>query len=577
MKADLEIFTPFAKKDKTHDRITGNNCVVYSRVSSKEQERGWSIGTQNKENEEGCKRHGLNILTYFGGVYESAKTDERKEFNRMLSFARNAKEKVSYIVVSDVDRFSRSGANAIYIANELRKINIRILSIRQPSDTFTAGGKMQQNIQFIFAEYDNDIKREKIRENVKEMLISGYWVAKAPLGYTQITRRKRMNQDLPEKQITKVNETGKLLRKAFYWRIEGLSNVEILYKLKNLGLVVRPQKLSEIFSNPFYCGILSHNFLEGDVIEGKHEKLISKEVFLKANNIRSRVVTWKHNADFKDVPLKNFVKCGNCGTPFVGYMVKKKNLWYYKCNKLGCKCNRSAIKLNDLFIEKLLKKYSLMDKYIAPAKEQFIKCFNENAQESISQLGLLKVRLNDVLQKIEAIEERFAIGELEKELYLKFIGKYRKEKLDISTEISSLDIGKSNLEKQVEKYCQMLRNLPEIWASNSYKGKFELQELMFPKGITYDRENNDYRTPEINDVAFAIAEIAKGLGENDKGDLGKNYPKSPFVPGRGVEPLRLSTYAPQAYTSAISPPGHKFTKIKFLLNALILFDDMHNN
>src|SRR6476646_1003242 len=98
MKTELEIFLPFAN-GKIDERITGNNSVVYSRVSSKEQESGWSIGTQNKEIEIGCERHQLNILAYFGGVYESAKTDERKEFSRMLAFVRNSKEKVSYIVV----------------------------------------------------------------------------------------------------------------------------------------------------------------------------------------------------------------------------------------------------------------------------------------------------------------------------------------------------------------------------------------------------------------------------------------------------------------------------------------------
>ena len=365
------------------------------------------------------------------------KNDERREFNRMLQFGRNSKQKVSYIVVNDVDRFSRSGANAIYIANELRKINVRILSIRQPSDTFTAGGKMQQNIQFIFAEYDNDLKREKIRENVTEMLEEGYWVSKAPLGYTQITRRKRQNQDLPEKQIITINEKGKLLRKAFYWKLEGLKNSEIMLKLKNLGLDLRKQSLTKIFANPFYCGLLSHNFLEGEVKEGKHEKLISREVFLKVNNVKSRGVVWKHNRDFSHVPLKNFLKCSVCGSSFVGYLVKKKNLWYYKCNKLGCKCNRSAKSMNQLFMDKL-NSYALKAKFIDPVKDEFIQLYNEEQKESLTELSVLKSRLIEVEKTVETIEERFAVGDIEKELYLKFKAKYIKEKLDLKGSIGKV-------------------------------------------------------------------------------------------------------------------------------------------
>jgi hypothetical protein len=34
---------------------------------------------------------------------------------------------------------------------------------------------------------------------------------------------------------------------------------------------------------------------------------------------------------------------------------------------------------------------------------------------------------------------------------------------------------------------------------------------MFPKGIVYDRENGNYRTPEINEAAFAMTEIVREI------------------------------------------------------------------
>ena len=55
--------------------------------------------------------------------------------------------------------------------------------------------------------------------------------------------------------------------------------------------------------------------------------------------------------------------------------------------------------------------------------------------------------------------------------------------------------------------------------SNGYKGKLELQELMFPKGILYNKEKGDFRTPEINEVAFAMAEIARGVEGKDLSSL----------------------------------------------------------
>ncbi len=530
MKTDLEIFKPFVKKNKFARRIDGLNSIVYTRVSSKEQAKGFSLETQKRVIEENCEKMKLNVVAYFGGTYESAATDERKEFDRMLKFAQQSKVKISCIVVYSHDRFSRSGANAIYIASELRKQNIRIIAVTQPTDTSTSTGIMQQNLQFIFSQYDNDLRKEKCMAGLKEMLLNGYWPLKAPLGYDKITRKKRENVGLEERQKITVNETGKLIRKAFYWKaVDKLTNAEIMYRLKNAGINMYKQKLTKILNNPFYCGIISHNLLNGQLIEGKQEKLVPMDIFLLANNGKGANVTWKLDKDFSEVPLKHFLKCGECGSSFCGYQVKKKGLWYYKCNKTGCKCNRSAKTLNELFAEKL-NSYTLMSKYIDPVKEEFFKYFNESEKESLNHSSILKGRLTEIAGKMEKLEERFVIGEIDNELYQKFLSKYRKEKSEIELELDGMRFRNSNLENRLEKYCQILCNLNVLWTSNGYKGKLELQELMFPNGISYDREKSDFRTPEINEVAFVMSDIARDLEEKEKGTYDFNDQKSLLVP-----------------------------------------------
>lgn len=531
-KEDLEIFTPFAKKSKDFERIDGNNCIIYTRVSTKEQEDGFSLITQKRVIENACESNKFNILSYFGGVFESAKTDEREEFNRMLKFARSSKQKVSYIMVYSVDRFSRSGANAIYIASELRKENIKIFAVTQPADTYTATGRMQQNMQFIFSEYDNDLRREKCTAGMREMLLKGQWCSKAPLGYDQVTNKKTKEQTIS------VNETGKLIKKAFYWKADqNLSNTEILSKLKDLGLNLRKQKLSELFANPFYCGILSHNLLNGEVLEGKHEKLIPKEIFLKVNNLKGKNGKGKHSKDFTEVPLKGFVKCGDCGTSFIGYLVKKKNLWYYRCNKNGCKCNRNTQIMHKSFLKRL-DQLAIPEREIEPVKDEFIRFFNDTEKENIEVAEKLKIALIEVNRKIEAIEERFTLGEIERDLYQKFIGKYKGEKTEILKKLDNYETENLNLQKSVNLYGQLLAKLPYLWGKTDYKGKVDLQNILFPSGLLFDRENNDYRTNEINDVVFEMKRIERDSAGNDKGDFDNFYQKSPLVPPTGIEPVR---------------------------------------
>ena len=91
--SDISLFKTFAKgshKAKTK----GNNCVIYTRVSTKEQaDNNLSLDTQKKACEMFAKKGSLEIMGYFGGTFESAKTDERKQFNNMLSFLKKSREK----------------------------------------------------------------------------------------------------------------------------------------------------------------------------------------------------------------------------------------------------------------------------------------------------------------------------------------------------------------------------------------------------------------------------------------------------------------------------------------------------
>jgi hypothetical protein len=105
-----------------------------------------------------------------------------------------------------------------------------------------------------------------------------------------------------------------LLRKAFLWKAnEDLSNIEIIRRLETYGMKISLKRMGDILINPFYCGMLSHSLLEGEIIEGKHEKIISKEIFLKANGEKGNVAHgYKINPLNENLPLKLFIKCESC-------------------------------------------------------------------------------------------------------------------------------------------------------------------------------------------------------------------------------------------------------------------------
>ena len=53
--------------------------------------------------------------------------------------------------------------------------------------------------------------------------------------------------------------------------------------------------------------------------------------------------------------------------------------------------------------------------------------------------------------KIETIEERFAIGEIESDIYMKFKTKYKEDQKDLESNLLNSTISSSNLQIAIDK------------------------------------------------------------------------------------------------------------------------------
>ena len=105
----------------------------------------------------------------------------------------------------------------------------------------------------------------------------GRWICKAPRGYDQVTTKSA--------QTITINDEGRKIKRAFEWKaLNKISNVEIIRRLHLEGFDILETKLSELFKNPFYCGFLSHKYLNYELVPGNHPPIVSKEIFDLINN-----------------------------------------------------------------------------------------------------------------------------------------------------------------------------------------------------------------------------------------------------------------------------------------------------
>lgn len=405
MNKNLALLNSFAKGDRKEPKTKSSvlNAVIYTRVSSKIQLDNLSLETQLKGCNEFAKRFGYTICGQFGGTYESAQSDERKELVRMMNFAKKAKEKISVILVYSLERFSRTGDNAIWLSRELRQHGITIVSVTQPIDTSNPSGVLQQNILFLFSQYDNDLRRQKCVAGMKEKLLKGEWLGMPPMGYKYT--HSRFDK---EAQKIELDANAPLIRKAFQMKLQGATNTKISETITAAGLRLTEKRLSDTLRNPFYCGFLSHSILEGELIKGKHPALISEEMFLKVNNIlKGNPQGFSQSPENTNLPLRRFIKCSDCGAPFTGYLYKKKlkngkvlPFYYYKCYTKGCKCNKSVKIIHGKWFD-FIKPFQIEESKKALIREQLELTWNHLNEAGVEEQSVMKGRLSELNEKLE--------------------------------------------------------------------------------------------------------------------------------------------------------------------------------
>ncbi len=121
----------------------------------------------------------------------------------------------------------------------------------------------------------------------------------------------------------------------------------------------------------------------------------------------------------------------------------------------------------------------------------FFKSQMENAKSP-------KVQLTETRKKLNAIEVRFVIGEIDRSLYEKFRPKYEKECFEIEQELDRSGGYSSNLKKVTDFAVKLCHSPFLLWDSSDLNEKRLFQNLLFREGIYYKHELDMVRTTRIN-------------------------------------------------------------------------------
>ena len=531
-----DVLIQFGKGKKTELK-KGGRAVIYQRVSSKEQEDGFSPETQLERCYEWADKHGYEVAKCFEGEHESAKSDtNRKRFNAMLKYVKDKKNKIDAVVVYSTSRFSRTGTKSFSIVDELEEKGVTVYSATSDYDARTPEGKMTQGLELLIARRSNAINSQTVKDNGAKALRDGRWIQAPPRGYDMKTTKKQ--------QTITVNADGELIRKAFAMKVnENLTNEEVRVRMKAMGLDLNKQRWSSIFRNIFYAGYFAHPFLQGDVIRGPHEPLVSLDDFLKVNNIilKSHTRGYETKTDKAYAPLLGVIRCPHCGHNLTASLSTKmrkrfgRDIGYYVCSRKGCKCNASTKKVNGAF-EGWLETLSVPHRELLEAQlTRTLPILNKNSQDEVASI---KVNLTKKENEIERIEYNLATAPTPKiqETCSKMLAKAEAERDEILRELEDKDKSILNLDEYVQNGLNLRDNMLKLWQIANLAHKRQLQNLAFPDGIIWNKETDDIEPLSKNEFLFTWGLKSGSYEEKENGQTVVSDDLSALAPPRGLEP-----------------------------------------
>ncbi len=350
-----------------------------------------------------AEKEGLEVVEMKRESHSAKETGQRPIFNEIIEEIRQGK--YDGILTWAPDRISRN-------AGDLGKI-VDLMDAKLLLDIRTYGQRFGNNPNEKFllmilgsqAKLENDNRGINVKRGLRTRVEMGLWPGVAPLGY--------LNQKLMDKkcQIAVDSARAPVVKKMFE-RVayEHYSGRKIYNWLKfELNFHTRGNKpltlsgIYRILDNPFYYGPFEFPRESGNWYQGKHQPLITQELFEKAQAQLKRDNIKRENKEFSFTKL---FSCGYCGSSICAeekWKLLKDGtsahyIYYGCCRSKDRNCKNKYIREEELIDEllKIIDQVNINELGMRAKLEDEIRRFNKLQKIVNGQTGKALVEENDV-------------------------------------------------------------------------------------------------------------------------------------------------------------------------------------
>ncbi len=308
-------------------------AVVYSRVSSKEQEQGYSIAAQENLLRRYAVQRGQVVAQEFLDT-ETAKTSGRPGFEAMVAYLREHPE-CRLILVEKTDRLYRNLKDYVTID----ELNVEVHLVKENAiltKESRSSEKLMHGIRVLMAKNYIDNLSEEVKKGLHTKAAQHLWPSFAPLGYLNAAGSDGKRIIVPDPvrgpMVTKLYEW--FATREYSLRTLAKKAYEEGFRFRKSQGRVPLTSLNRILRNRIYTGDFDYN---GVTYAGSHEPLVSREVWEQVQEILDGREEKKHRKVTHDFAYSGLIQCGHCGCSLVGE-VKKGRYVYYHCTGYRGKC-----------------------------------------------------------------------------------------------------------------------------------------------------------------------------------------------------------------------------------------------
>ena len=143
--------------------------------------------------------------------------------------------------------------------------------------------------------------------------------------------------------------------------------------------------------------------------------------------------------------------------------------------------------------------------------------------------------------EIEQIESNLVttLNEKVRETCLKVLAKVEAERDQILQELEEREKSLLNLDDYVEYGLTLKDNMLKLWQIANLGHKRQLQNLIFPEGLVWRKENEDIEPLSVNGFLFVFNLKSTNYKQNKNGQTADFSNLSALAPPVGLEPTTL--------------------------------------